>query len=108
MSEPVVNEVEALSRLDLHELRDEWQRRFGPVAMFRSTELLRLMLAWRIQATKLGGLDTETRKALARSGAVEPEGRHLGVGAKFRREWRGAEGAVSPMRTYLRLAELGL
>lgn len=84
-------EVEALERLDLHQLRDEWRRRFGPVASFRSTELLGLMLAWRIQATMLGGLDPDTRKALARSGAVEPEGRQLGVGATLRREWQGAE-----------------
>ena len=84
-------EVEALERLDLHQLRDEWRRRFGPVASFRSTELLRLMLAWRIQATMLGGLDADTRKALARSGAVEPEGRQLGVGATLRREWQGVE-----------------
>ena len=49
------------------------------------------MLAWRIQVTMLGGLDADTRKALARSGAVEPEGRQLGVGATLRREWQGAE-----------------
>lgn len=94
MSERISKEVEALARLDLHQLRDEWQRRFGPVAMFRSTELLRLMLAWRIQATMLGGLDADTRKALAPSGAVEAEGRHLGVGATLRREWQGAEVVV--------------
>lgn len=94
MSERLAKDVEALKRLDLHQLRDEWQRRFEPVAMFRSAELLRLMLAWRIQATILGGLDPDTRKALARSGAVEPEGRQLGVGATFRRDWKGAEVVV--------------
>ena len=91
MSERMTKEVEALARLDLRQLRDEWRQRFGPVASFRSAKLLRLMLAWRIQATMLGGLDADTRKALARSGAVEPEGRHLGVGATFRREWQGTE-----------------
>jgi len=90
-----MQEVEALERLDLHELRREWQRRFGPVARFRSTELLRLMLAWRIQASALGGLDPETRKVLARKGAVEAEGRQLGVGATLRREWQGAEVVVT-------------
>lgn len=95
MSERLSQEVEALERLDLHQLRVEWQRRFGPVAKFRSTELLRLMLAWRIQATALGGLDPETRKVLARKGAVEPEGRQLGVGATLRREWQGAEVIVT-------------
>ena len=95
MSEPLASQVEALSRLDLHQLRDEWQQRFGPVAMFRSTELLRLMLAWRIQATALGGLDPDTRRVLARKGVVEPEGRQLGVGATLRREWQGSEVVVT-------------
>ena len=95
MSERLSRDVEALERLDLHQLRDEWQRRFGPVARFRSTELLRLMLAWRIQATALGGLDSDTRKVLARTGAVEAEGRQLGVGATLRREWQGAEVVVT-------------
>ena len=94
MSERLTQEVEALERLDLHQLRVEWQRRFGQVARFRSTELLRLMLAWRIQSTALGGLDPETRKVLARKGAVEAEGRQLGVGATLRREWQGAEAIV--------------
>jgi hypothetical protein len=95
VSERLSQDVEALERLDLHQLRDEWQRRFGPVARFRSTELLRLMLAWRIQATALGGLDPDTRKVLARTGAVEAEGRQLGVGATLRREWQGAEIVVT-------------
>lgn len=95
MSQRLSKEVEALERLDLHELRQEWQRRFGPVAKFRSTELLRLMLAWRIQATALGGLDLDTRKVLARKGAVEAEGRQLGLGATLRREWQGAEVVIT-------------
>jgi hypothetical protein len=95
VSERVSEEVEALERLDLHQLRDEWQRRFGPVAKFRSTELLRLMLAWRIQAVALGGLDPDTRKVLARKGTAEAEGRQLGVGATLRREWQGAEVVVT-------------
>lgn len=85
------NEVGALARLDLHELRDEWRRRFGQPPLFRSANLFRLMLAWRIQAGQHGGLEADTRKSLARTGAVEAEGRHLGVGATLRREWQGKE-----------------
>ena len=84
-------EVEALARLDLHQLREEWRGRFGPSPLFRSIELFRLMLAWRMQAAASAGLDAETRKVLARKGAVEAEGRHLGVGATLRREWQGGE-----------------
>ena len=42
-----------------------------------------------------GGLDNDTRQVLARKGAVEPEGRQLGIGATLRREWQGAEVIVT-------------
>ena len=94
MSERLSAEIGALARLDLHQLRAAWECRFGPVARFRSEELLRLMLAWRIQAAALGGLDLETRKVLGRKGSVEAEGRQLGIGATLRREWQGREVVV--------------
>ncbi len=53
------------------------------------------MLAWRIQAAALGGLDPETRKALSRKGPVEAEGKQLGIGATLRREWQGADVVVT-------------
>lgn len=95
MSERIAEEAAALERLDLHQLRDEWRRRYGSPPPFRSTDLFRLMLAWRIQAAVFGGLDPDTRKALARKGSVEPEGRHLGVGATLCREWQGTEVIVT-------------
>lgn len=94
MSERIAMEVEALTRFDLYQLREVWRERFGPPPLFRSTELFRLMLAWRIQAAASAGLDAETRKVLARKGVVEAEGRHLGVGATLRREWLGNEVVV--------------
>jgi hypothetical protein len=57
--------------------------------------MLRLLLAWRIQANVLGGLDRETRKALARTGRVVAEGQDLGVGTTFRRAWNGEEQVVT-------------
>jgi len=85
----VVQEVEALERLDLEGLRAAWRERYGPPPRLRSAELLRLMLAWRLQAEALGGLDRDVRRQLARKGPVQAEGIELGVGAKLRREWRG-------------------
>ena len=35
------------------------------------------------QAYHFGGLDTATRKALARKGLPEPEGLELGIGARW-------------------------
>ena len=86
---PIEDEVRGLDALDLEGLRAVWRTRFGLVPKLRSVELLRLMLAWRIQAIALGGLDPATRRALDRSGPVERLGRNLGLGAVLRRNWQG-------------------
>jgi hypothetical protein len=88
-------EVAALEQMTLHQLRDKWRERFGAPPKIRSPDMLRLLLAWRIQAIALGGLDVETRKALARTGRVVPEGHELGVGTTFRRTWKGEEQVVT-------------
>ena len=88
-------EVGALDELNLHQLRDKWRERFGAPPKIRSTEMLRLLLAWRIQAIALDGLDRETRKALARTGRVVAEGQELGIGTTFRRTWEGEEQVVT-------------
>ncbi len=82
-------EVEALEGLDLDALRDVWRRRYGPPPALRSVPLLRLALAWRIQADALGGLDPDMRRKLARNGPVRAEGLELGIGAVLRRRWAG-------------------
>lgn len=87
-------EVGALARFDLFEMRALWEERFGPAPRFQSVELFRLMLAWRIQAAVLGGLDPAIRKALRRSGPVVAEGQELGNGATIRRQWQGEEVVV--------------
>lgn len=93
MSE-VEAEVGALMRLDLFQLREVWRDRFGSPPAFRSVELLRLMLAWRLQAAVHGGLDAETKKALRSAGPVVAEGQELGLGAVIRRQWQGREVSV--------------
>lgn len=95
MIEDLQVEVAGLEDLDLHALRDKWRERFGAPPKFRSTEMLRLLLAWRIQAVALGGLDRETRKALSRKGRVVAEGQDLGIGATLRRTWNGEEQIVT-------------
>ena len=87
----VTEDVGALERLDLFEMRALWAERFGTAPRFQSVELFRLMLAWRIQAAAQGGLDPATRKALRRSGPIVAEGQELGAGATIRRQWQGDE-----------------
>jgi hypothetical protein len=90
----VEGDVGALTRLDLFQLREAWRDRFGPPPPFRSVDLFRLMLAWRLQAAVHGGLDAVTKKALRSSGAIVAEGQELGVGAVIRRQWQGREVSV--------------
>lgn len=82
-------QIDALSSLDLPQLRASWPLRYGPLPSTRSPELLRLMLGWRLQAAFHGGLDAVTRRQLQRTGPLECEGRALGVGARLTRQWQG-------------------
>lgn len=82
-------EIALIGSLGLDDLRARWRLHFGPPPRLRSAELLRLMLAWRLQARAYGGLDAETRQVLTRRGPVVPAGRALGIGARLTRDWQG-------------------
>ena len=88
-------QVEVLETMDLEALRAQWRQRWGDPPPLRSAPILRRLLAWRIQAAALGGLDAGIRRLLSRSGPVEPEGRHLGNGAVLTRQWQGREVRVT-------------
>lgn len=80
-----------LDHMDLEGLRQTWRERFGAPPSLRSAPILRMLIAWRLQCEANGGLDADTRKAIARTGPVAPEGRHLGIGARLTRNWKGRE-----------------
>ena len=80
-----------LGQMDLEQLRSLWVKRYGPCPSLRSVPIMRQLLAWRVQAEVHGGLDAETRRALARTGSVAAEGKHLGIGARLSRNWKGRE-----------------
>ena len=94
MSEAVEQLVAEIETLDLEGLREFWRERCGAPPPLRSEPIMRQLLAWRVQAQALGGLDADTRKALSRTGSVQPEGKHLGVGARLTRIWKGREVTV--------------
>lgn len=81
--------IAAIDGMDLEELRQFWGERYGTPPSLRSVQIMQMMLAWRIQAEAFGGLDDDTLNTLGRSGPVEPEGRHLGMGARLTRTWKG-------------------
>ena len=58
-------DVAALPRMSLAELRIFWGERFGAPPTHRAPEMLRRVLAWRIQADAFGGLDAATIRLLA-------------------------------------------
>ena len=60
----VSHEVAALAGMSLAELRLFWAERFGAPPTHRASEMLRRVLAWRIQADAFGGLDAATIRLL--------------------------------------------
>ena len=92
-TDPLCNlpaELAALADADLHDLRRIWAARWGAAPGLRSPGLLRLMIAWRMQAEAVGGLDAISRRALRRTGPVRAQGLELGPGTVLRRDWAGA------------------
>jgi len=83
-----VTDIEAM---DLESLRNLWARHYGAPPALRSVPILRLLLAWRLQADHHSGLDQETRRMLGRNGLVRAEGLDLGIGARLTRRWQGRE-----------------
>lgn len=79
--------VSALGAMSLGELRAEWQRRYGPPPRHRSAELLRRVLAWRIQADVHGGLDAPTRRMLEKNQSDVKVSAIAGM--RLAREWAG-------------------
>jgi hypothetical protein len=90
MTEAAVAATEAargLEGMGLEDLRAQWRRLIGPPPPVRSPDLLRRILAWRIQAEVFGGLDVETRRALRSTHTAARAA--LQTGTRITREWQG-------------------
>jgi hypothetical protein len=85
----IAEEVRALARLDLEGLRSEWGRRYGAPPKLRSVDMLARMLAWRIQAEALGGLDPDLARRLRRGTGLGQPRTDLPAGTRLSREWQG-------------------
>ena len=94
--EAVTVEVRGLMALDLEGLRRDWKRRYGAPPKLRSANLLRYMLAWRIQEAAWGGLDGDLRQLLRRPGSIAVAvGPRPSVGSIITREYRGRPHVVA-------------
>lgn len=93
------NEVRKLAALDLQALREEWRRLYGPPPRLRSPDLLRYLLAWRIQSALEGGLDRDTRRRLRQSSPTVPALPTPSAGTTITREWQGVIHEVKVLGT---------
>jgi hypothetical protein len=104
--------VRALERMKLPALRDIWTAEWGLPPKLRSAALLRMIIAWRLQAAAEGGLASTTRirlrtKSIPRAPLPPP-------GTFVTREYRGIQYSVEIRdgyvtyggRTYRSLSEV--
>lgn len=98
-------EIERIAALDLAGLRALWSQRYETPPPLRSVAILRQILAWRLQAEVLGGLERDTMRALRRKGRTDAEGLHLGIGARLTRTWQGRRVEVIVERDGFRWGE---
>ena len=81
--------MRALEAMGLEPLRAEWRRRFGAPPGLRSVDLLRRLLAWRIQADAYGDLDADLRRRLRATTTPRPIDQRIRPGSRVAREWQG-------------------
>lgn len=124
--------VMAIGDMNLEQLRIEWTSRVGsPAPRCRSKEVIRGLLAWRIQAETYGGITPETARRLRRLTENLERGAEVGKtdnakrsrrrtsaplkpGTVLTREWRGVLHKVHVLnggfayadRTYRSLSEI--
>ena len=102
-TDPVGHQIADLDALGIVELRAKWVELFGgrPPAI-QSTDVLKRLLAWKLQVKALGGIDPETTSRLGRLKSALVKGKPvalspslgLSVGTILTREWRGIEHRV--------------
>ena len=85
----------ALEDMSSSELRDHWQRLTGEIAPRISPKLLRLALAWELQAEALGGLPRATQQKLDQLGAGKTRTSAATPGTRLVREWQGKAHVVT-------------
>jgi hypothetical protein len=97
-TDAISRELAALSDKGIEELRTIWETRLrGSVPRIQSADVLRRLLAWRIQVGAFGDLDAQSSSRLARLKSAHRKGKSitpspaLGLrpGTTLTREWRG-------------------
>ena len=98
MGQNLENDITRLKGLNLHQLRQYWESRLGGAPPpLRRTEILRRLLACKLQEKSLGGFSPAARKKLRKiAGSASrnpvpelPQGARLKPGTVMTREWQG-------------------
>ena len=82
-------ELAALTNLSSARLRKRWAAVTGKAVLRVSPSLLRLALAWELQAKASGGLSRRTRQRLDQLVEAKTETRAARPGMRLVREWNG-------------------
>ena len=84
------DQLAALATMSSAQLREEWAKVTGRVLPQVSPKLLRLALAWEIQAKAHGGLSRRTQQRLAQLANAKTRTSEALPGMRLVREWNGA------------------
>lgn len=84
--------LEAMSRM---ELKDRWSKLTGRPAPNVSAALLRLAIAWEVQAREYGGLSRQTQQRLEQFGRGKTRTRAPEPGMRLVRAWNGRTHVVT-------------
>ena len=90
----VDDELDALPALGSAELRERWTRLTGAAVPRISPNLLRLALAWEIQARAYGGLSRLAQQRLAQLAAAKTRTAPAQTGMRLVRTWNGVAHVV--------------
>jgi hypothetical protein len=94
----MTNVDEALARLatlSSAELKEEWRRLTKSPVPRISPKMMRLALAWEIQARAYGGLSRETTRKLDQLAAAKTKTSPVQPGMRLVREWNGKAHVVT-------------
>ena len=88
-------ELAALEHMSLAQLREQWPSVSDKPVPRLSAGLLRLALAWEMQAAVHGGLSRQTMQTLGQLANGKTQTRSLAPGMRLMREWNGTVHVVT-------------
>ena len=95
MSSKLDAQLARLETLSSRELKDEWRRLMASPLPRISPSMLRLALAWEIQARALGGLSRATQQKLEQVARAKTRTSSAQPGMRLVREWNGKAHVVT-------------